>query len=118
MYRYWDATKKILYIRDGATAYPIGGGGVIASVSVKTADYTVTNADYCIVIDATSNTVTIQLPAAPETGRVVNVACLNSTYLADIAFNGKNFYASSANEALIAGENLTVMYDGTRWVGA
>lgn len=91
--------------------------GRLRQVATKTADYTATASDETIVADGTSNTVTITLPASPETGKVFNIACLDDTFAVDVDFNGKNYYDSSDNEQLFKGENLIVIYDGTQWVG-
>lgn len=87
------------------------------NITTKINDYTVTSLDYSVVADATNNSVTITLPASPKTGQEFNISCLNSTYAVEIDFNGKNFYDSSSNEKLFKGENLTVHYNGTVWVG-
>jgi len=92
--------------------------GVITATSVKVNDYTITAADYSVVADGSSNTVTISTPLSPVTGQIFNVACLDSTFLVDIDFNGKSLYDSSSNLVLIKGENIKVQYDGTRWIGA
>ncbi len=93
-------------------------GGIIKDIDTKAADYTTTEADYTIVIDASSNSVVVTLPASPDKGQVFNIACLDSTYSATIDFNGKNFYKSTSTESLYEGDNLKVQYDGTQWIGA
>ena len=90
---------------------------VLRGVTTKTADYTALVADYNIVADGSSNTVTITLMAAPVSGQVLNLACLDSTFAVTIDFNGKLFYDSASDETLFKGENLTVQYTGTVWVG-
>jgi hypothetical protein len=94
----------------------VEGGNVRAS-AVKTADYTALASDSTVVADGTANTVTLTLPLAPAAGQVLNLACLDSTFAVDIDFNGKLFYDSASNERLIKGENLTVQYTGSVWVG-
>jgi len=92
---------------------------VSAPVTTVTNDYSVVAADdYTIIIDASSNTVTVTMPAAPPTDQVWNIACLDSTFTADIDWNGKSFYDDTSNQVLFKGENLTVQYDGTQYVGA
>ena len=83
-----------------------------------TNDYQVTAEDYGIVVDATSNTVTVTMPSSPSTDQPFSIACINSTFAVDIDFNGKNFYASASNESLFYGENLRIQFNGTFWVGA
>ena len=86
------------------------------STNPTTGDKTLTQYDSNIVIDATSNTVTITLPAAPLDGQTYSISCLNSTFLADIDFNSKNFVTTSDNQTLIEGEVLSIIYDGTEWM--
>lgn len=90
--------------------------GVIYHGAIKTADYTITSSDYAIVIDASSNSVTITMPASPTDWQHFNISCADSTNTADIDFNGNNFYTSSSNQVLFSGENLGLMFDGTRWI--
>ena len=90
----------------------------LLEAALKTADYTMVAGDYTIVIDASSNDVEIKLPASPNTGQVFNIACFDSSFVSEVNFNGKNFYSSSSNELIFAGENLKVQYNGTYWVGA
>ena len=82
-----------------------------------TSDYTILDQDYTILIDASSNTVTITLPSSPLTGKVYNIACLNSDNTVEIDFNGKLLYTSSDNERLYVNENLSLQYNGTIWIG-
>lgn len=82
-----------------------------------TEDYTATNKDRTIIIDASANDVEVTLPAFPDTGKKFNIVCLDSTNTAEVNFNSKNFYDSSANEVLFKGENLKTMYDGTQYIG-
>jgi len=90
---------------------------IVKKIETKTSDYTMTNFDYAIVADGTSNTVTIDLPPSPETGQVHNIVCIDSTNAVDIDPNGKNFYGSASNITIVAGENIKFQYDGTQWVG-
>lgn len=103
----------------GFIVFRIGGKlPTIQPVSIKTSDYTLTELDYSIVADATSNPITITLPLNPAIGQVYNIACLNSDNAVYLSLNGKNFYNSSSNIRLFKGENLTIQYDGTQWIGA
>ena len=53
-------------------------GGHIDALATKTADYTIVESDYTILVDATSNAVTITFPAAPNQGQTFNIKCINS----------------------------------------
>jgi len=90
----------------------------ISASSAHTSDYLATDLDGIIVINAASNSVEILLPASPITSKIYNIACINSTFPATINFNSKNFYDSATDEKIFKGENLTIQYDGTRWIGA
>ena len=86
------------------------------ATATKVADYTLTPADYSITADGSSADVAVSTPASPKAGQMYNVACLDSTNIVEVDFNGKNFYDSSANQRLFKGENLRLIYDGTQWV--
>jgi hypothetical protein len=90
-------------------------GGMVLSVVEKNNDYTALSTDYCVIIDASSNTVTITLPGAPTTGQVYKISCKDSTNTADVDFNGKTFDGDSGNFALFEDESLEIIYDGTEW---
>lgn len=107
-----DVQEALETLDDLAVSY------TIKNVRNEVNDYTVVPTDGTIIADGTSNTVTITLPAAPATGQVFNIACINSTNAVDVDFNSKNFYDSATNEVLFKGENLTVQYNGTYWVSA
>jgi len=115
--RRWDGTNKELIYGDGGTEYPIGGAGQRLSASTKTADYTLVKTDYSITVDASSNTVDITFPSSPDAGRVYNISCTDSTFAVTLDFNGNTLYGDST-ETLYAGENITVQYNGTQWIGA
>lgn len=89
-----------------------------SNVVIKSNDYTIIESDHSVVIDASSNTVTITMPADPGGGVIYNVACQEDTFTADINWNGKLFYDEAANLQLYKGENLTMQYDGIKWIGA
>jgi hypothetical protein len=90
----------------------------VKSTANKTINYTITNSDYAIVADGSSNTVTLTMPASPVTGQEFNISCINSDYAVDIDFNGNYIYDSSENEPLYKGENLKLMFNVTYWVTA
>ena len=94
----------------------IDAGSIRNRIKTVTSDYTISGYD-TVIVDATSNTVTVTLPASPNTSDKYNVVCFDSTYAVDIDFNSNNFYTSSANQKLVKGENLVVMFDGTQWIG-
>lgn len=81
-------------------------------------DHTVISTDRFIEIDASSNTVTITLPAVPDTNQKINIACSDSTFAAEIDLNGNAFYTVTENLALYAGQNVIIRWTGSKWVGA
>ena len=88
-------------------------GGLIIDTVVKTSDYTLVGNDYRIVVDASSNTVTITLPASPVNGRTYEISCYDSTNTVTIARNGKTILGSASDVTLTAGEGVTFTYDST-----
>jgi len=88
-------------------------------VRIVTSDYTIQEGvDFHIVIDASSNSVTVTTPLNPKTGVGYNIACRNDDNGADIDFNGEAFYASLVNEPIYVAENISTVYDGAEWVGS
>ena len=107
---------QIGYFNTNGTFY--SAGGRISAISTKTSNYAALASDYSIVIDATSNTVEILLPASPTTGQTYNIACINSTFVATVNFNGKNFYDSSNDEIISKGDEIRLQYNGVEWIGS
>lgn len=81
------------------------------TVVTKTVDYTVKDNDCTIIADATSNTVTISLPATPITRGVYYIKCIGDAFTCDVSGNGNNIDGSSDNFQLFDDESITVMYD-------
>jgi len=97
------ATTK--YVDDSVELYLI----------TKTADYTILDDDHTILIDGTSNTVTITLPnASTVTNNVYNIKCINDTFTVDIS-SAQNIDGDSANIELINMESITLQSDGSNW---
>lgn len=88
--------------------------GIIKALRAETSDYDVAATDSTILADATSNTVTISLPAAPTQGQVYNIKCINATFTCTVDGNG-NTIDGNASIILIQDEAITVHYDGTEW---
>jgi hypothetical protein len=87
-------------------------------VSTKDADYTLTTADKYITINGSSNTVEMLLPASPVSWQYYDFACIDSTFACTINPNGKAIFDSTDIEPIYSGENLSLRYDGNRWVTA
>jgi len=89
-----------------------------SAVVTHIVDYTILAADRNIDIDASSNTVTITLPASPDTSQKLNISCSDSTFAAEIDLNGNALYTVTENLALYAGQNVTIQWTGSKWIGA
>ena len=87
------------------------------NIRTITNNATVTNDDFSVVANASSNTIDVTMPLSPLTKLVVNISCLNSDFAVTIKMNGKNFYDSSSDILIFKGENIAMQYDGTRWIG-
>ena len=92
----------------------VKSSGTIFNVTTTTGDYTVLDGDYTILADATSNAVTVTLPAAPETGRIYNVKAINADNIVTVDSNSKNIDGSSTL-TLSVYVSETYQYDGTTW---
>ena len=81
----------------------------------KTADYTATNSDYTILVDTSSSAVTIDLPASPDTGKILNIKVTDATNTITVDGNGKSVDGTATPQTYILHESITVQYDGTEW---
>jgi len=106
---------------DGTTfANPIDfGAGLKLPVASKTAAYTVTDSDFCVLCNATGAAFTVTLPtAAGRTGRVYAFVKIDSTTNAvTIGGYGSETINGSANTSLSSQWAKTVIIsDGSNWV--
>lgn len=85
----------------------------LTALRTETSDYLVVLSDYTIFADATSNTVTITLPASPNQGQVFNIKCINNTFTCTVARNGNNIDGSASDKVLVLNESLTFQYDSS-----
>jgi len=93
-----------------------GNTKFVQSLVTKTNDYVATADDVYILIDASSNTVTITLPTASGiTGRVYNIKCIDATYTATVDGDGSETIDGSTTKVLSLNDNLKVVSDGTNW---
>ena len=89
----------------------------ITALRTEINDYTAVNTDSTILADATSNTVTITLPASPAQGQQFIVACINATFTCTVARNGNNINGAASDQVLVVDESVTLQYDTTYgWV--
>lgn len=83
----------------------------IRAITTKINDYIVTTNDATILADASSNTVTITLPAIPVQGQVFNIKCINDANTCTVARNGNNLDGSTNDRDLLLTESITVQFD-------
>ena len=81
------------------------------ALRTETSDYTITSSDWTILADATSNTVTITLPASPNQGQVFNIKCIDSTNTCTIARNGNNIDGTANDINIVATDSVTMQFD-------
>jgi hypothetical protein len=91
-------------------------GGIATSISTKTNDYTITAADSTILIDGSSNTVTITLPTAVGiAGRKYNIKCLDDTFACGVAGAGAETIDGESTQTLNQYDNMCIQSDGAEW---
>ncbi|MHA1972963.1 MAG: hypothetical protein ACTSW1_08220 [Candidatus Hodarchaeales archaeon] len=88
-------------------------GGLTMPLVTKTADYTLTDADYAALADGTSNTVEIKLPPSPGQGDVYEVSCINATFACTVGRNGKNINGVASDWTLVLDDSFKFHYDST-----
>ena len=87
------------------------------AVVSKTADYTATTVDELIIVDATSNTVTITLPTAIGiTGRMYMIKCIDATYTVTVDGSGSQTIDGELTQTLSQWENLHIISNGANWL--
>lgn len=77
-------------------------------------DLTLDGTQYTVLLDGGSNTATVNFDAAPKTGQVYNLKCIDDTNTCTVNPNGKTIDGGSSI-VLIQDESITVHYDGTEW---
>lgn len=87
-------------------------------IAIVTGDTTLTPAQFSILIDATSNTVTVTLPAAAGcTGKIYALRCINSTFTASVAA-ADHIEGEDSVEMVATGSGIAVLWvqsTGTTW---
>jgi hypothetical protein len=113
----------ILQVDDGTNvAFNINSTGVTQvkrsvemAYSAKTANYTITNADYAI--NCTANSFTVTLPtAAGIAGRVYVIKNTGTATTITVSTTGGQTIDGSATQSLTTPLALTVMSNGTNWI--
>jgi len=91
--------------------------GIALGIRTVTADYTATSGDFTILGDATAGPITVTLPAAAGSTRVLNVKKIDSS-LNDVTIDGdaSETIDGEPTQALVAqNECFTVHSSGTAW---
>ena len=113
------ATPPITYSTAARIVQPMDWNAAWAkekSVATKTANYTATVSDRLIIIDATSNTVTITLPAASgNTGLRFYLKCINAANTVTIDGNASETIDGETTQVLLVDDCMEIICDGTNW---
>ena len=92
-------------------------GAVVSSAPIRTetANYTVVDGDVSILVDASSNAVTVTLPA-PSVGRVVRVKKIDTTTNSMVIDGaGATIDGAATRTTTVAYQSFLVQSDGTNW---
>lgn len=121
-YQQIDENFKELYDREDFTLWDKDYNDLInkptaTDITIKTSDYTFTVTDGTILVDGSSNTVTIELlPAADVTKSVFTIKCIDDTFNVDISTNGsEEIDGNSDNINLYKHEVIRVQSDGSNY---
>lgn len=92
-------------------------GSIGLPIATKTSDYTLTKDDYTVLLNASSNTVTGNLPTAVGIeDTIYNIKCIDDTFTCDIDPSGtEEIDGDNANFELIKDEIITIQSDGSNW---
>jgi hypothetical protein len=87
-------------------------GGLVLPTASKTASYTLTSTDYCVIFTGSTASQTFTFPSSPTAGRVLLIINHSS-----VTVNTSTYSTSSSGTAttLTAGSTLQVLYDGSNW---
>lgn len=87
-------------------------GALTLSTVAKTASYSISSADYCVVFSGSTASQTLTLPTSPSAGRVIMI--VNH---ASVAVSTSPSYTTSSgtSSSIIAGGVAQLLYDGTVW---
>jgi len=99
----------------------VGGSSNSLDVATKTADYTAGEDDHVIWIDASSNTVDIDLPSASGiAGRYYKIKAIDITYAASVTPSGIETIEGASGSCTFSYlyEQIDIISDGTNWLYA
>jgi len=80
-------------------------------------NYTILNTDFVIVVDTSSNTVTVTLPSSPTSGQAYKIKDAGNGYTNNITISGNGNNIDNGTTAIINTDYgaLELVYDGTQW---
>lgn len=107
---------KFVATTDGDTAIRVivtGEGPVVNAIATKINDYTLLSTDYTILVDASSNTVDITLPAAPISGQGFIIKAIDSSFTVTVDRNGKLIDNAASDLTLTATNSVMLQYSST-----
>jgi len=109
---YAGEAGKIPNIASGETALEFVNPNV-KPLRTETNDYTIVATDHTVFADATSNTVTISLPASPTQGQIFNIKCIDATFTCTVGRNGNNIDGAASDVTLALNAAASLQYDST-----
>jgi len=92
------------------------GGRIRQTDTLTVVNTTLDEANDIVFLDASSNAVTADLPAAAShTGRVYEIICVDDTNACVVDANGSETISGDLTITLIQYEAITIVSDGTNW---
>jgi hypothetical protein len=113
---YWMTNVTFTQARIVVLGWWKSGIGLVTEgtdMKTKTADYQLVTSDRTILVDTSSNAVTITLPASPSKGEIYTVKCIDATNTCTVARNGNNIDGAAADITLLVTESATFQFDST-----
>ena len=87
------------------------------TTATKTEDYTITSSDGTIIVDASSNTVTITLPTAVGiNGTSYMIKCIDDTFTVTVDTDGAETIDAELTQTLNQNDNISIVSDGANWI--
>ena len=87
----------------------------LAITTASAATYAVASADHTILADASLNVVSVTLPAAPATGRLLLIKKIDNTNNVVIDGNGKTIDGQASVTLGVQYAFRRIQYNGTAW---
>jgi hypothetical protein len=115
---YRDNDGSLKAYRPTATQTLVSDGGFKADVDAKTANYTVTEADYAVAVSAASGAVTVSLPAASASENQIVIVKKTDATVNAVTVDGSGSETIDGQTTFILAmqyEAVTLQCDGTGW---